>query len=50
MLWIFFLIAIFIMLQENAFGQNIFQISCTGLKVPFWQFFKNATFEPMHEI
>ena len=38
-LWIFFLIAIFIMLQKNAFGQKKFQISCTGSKVPFWQFF-----------
>ena len=37
MLWIFFLITIFIMLQKNAFGQRKFQISCTGSKVPFWQ-------------
>ena len=35
-LWIFFLIAIFIMLQENAFGQIFFWISCMGSKVPFW--------------
>ena len=42
MLWIFFLIAIFIMLQKNAFGQNVFQILCTGSKVPFWQFFNFA--------
>ena len=33
MLWIFFLIAIFIMLQKNAFDQKKFQISCTGSKV-----------------
>jgi hypothetical protein len=37
MLWIFFLIAIFIMLQKNAFGQIFFQISCMGSKVPLWQ-------------
>ena len=41
MLWIFFLIAIFIMLQKNAFGQKN-QISCTGSKVPFWQFFNSG--------
>ena len=40
MLWIFFLIAIFIMHPKNAFGQNFFQISCTGSKVPFWQNWK----------
>ena len=33
------LIAIFIMLQKDAFGQKKFWISCTGSKVPFWQFF-----------
>jgi hypothetical protein len=38
MLWIFFLLAIFIMLQKKAFGQKKIQISCTGSKVPFWQF------------
>ena len=38
-LWIFFLNGIFIMLQKNTFGQKIFQISCTGSKVPFWLFF-----------
>ena len=38
-LWIFFPNGIFIMLQKNTFGQKIFQISCTGSKVPFWQFF-----------
>ena len=31
------LIAIFIMLQKNNFGQKKFWISCTGSKVPFWQ-------------
>ena len=36
------LIAIFIMLQKNAFGQKNFWISCTGSKVPFWQFFNFA--------
>ena len=45
-----FLIAIFIMLQKNTFGQKQFQISCTGSKVPFWQFFQIGTFETMHEI
>ena len=39
MLRIFFLIAIFIMLQKNAFGQKKFQISCTGSKMQFCQFF-----------
>ena len=38
-LWLFFLVPIFIMLQKNAFGRKIFWISCTGSKVPFWQFF-----------
>ena len=33
------LIAIFIMLQKNNFGQKKFRISCTGSKVPFWLFF-----------
>ena len=41
-LWILFLVAIFIMLQKNAFGQKNFWISCTGPKVPFWQFFNFA--------
>ena len=36
MLWIFFLIGIFIMLQKNTFSQKNFQISCTDFKVPFW--------------
>jgi hypothetical protein len=27
------------LLQKNAFGQKKLQISKTGLKVPFWQFF-----------
>ena len=40
MLWIFFLIGIFIMLQKNTFVQKKFQISCKGLKVPFWQKWK----------
>ena len=36
MLWIFFLIAIFILLQKNAFGQRKKnQVSCMGSKVPF---------------
>jgi hypothetical protein len=37
-----FVSAIFIMLQKNAFGQKIFLNSCTGSKVPFWQFFNFA--------
>ena len=41
-LWIFFLIAIFIMLQKNSFGQKKFQISCMGSKVPLWQNWKIA--------
>ena len=36
------LIAIFIMLQKNTFGQKFFWISCTGSKVPFWQKWKIA--------
>ena len=36
------LIAIFIMLQKNTFGQQKFWISCTGSKVPIWQFFNFA--------
>jgi hypothetical protein len=39
MLWNFFLIAIFILLLKNTFGQKKSKISCTGSKVPFWQFF-----------
>ena len=42
MLWIFFLIAIFIMLLKNTFGQKKFWISCKGSKVPFWQNWKIA--------
>ena len=42
MLWIFFLIGIFIMLQKNTFCEKKFQISCTGLKVPFWKNWKIA--------
>ena len=34
-----FLIAIFIMVQKNTFGQKNFWISCTGSKLPLWQFF-----------
>ena len=30
------------MLQKNTFGQKKFPISCTGSKVPFWQFFNFA--------
>ena len=41
-LWILFLVAIFIMLQKNAFDKIFFWNSCTGLKVPFWQFFNFA--------
>jgi hypothetical protein len=49
MLWIFFLIAIFIMLQKNAFGQKKFQgfKSATLAKLKNCQ---NGTFEPVHEI
>ena len=39
MLWIFFLIAIFIMLQKNTFGQKNFKFHA---QVPFWQFFNYA--------
>ena len=50
-LWIFFLIAIFIMLQKNAFGQKNFCISCTGSKVPFYEirifFWPKAFFEAL---
>ena len=35
-------ITIFTFLQKNAFGQKNFWISCTGSKVPFWQFFNFA--------
>ena len=35
-------IAIFIMLQKNAFGQKNFWISCKGSKVPYWQKWKVA--------
>ena len=41
-LWIFFHVAIFLMLQKNAFGQKKIWISCTGSKVPFWQNWKIA--------
>ena len=36
------LLAIFIILQKNDFGQKNFWISCTGSKVPFWQNWKIA--------
>ena len=43
MLWIFFLTAIFILLQKNAFGRKNFQISCMGSKAPYWQFPTNLS-------
>ena len=39
-LWIFF--GTFIMPQKKSFGQKGFWISCTGSKVPFWQFYHSA--------
>ena len=39
MLWKNFLIAIFIMLQKNTFGQNFFSNFMHQLKVPFRQLF-----------
>ena len=42
-LWILFLIVIFILLQKNDFGYKKFQISCTGSKVPFWDFLKKPS-------
>ena len=42
-LWIFFLIAIFIMLQKNDFGQEKFQISSTSLN---WIIAKMALLNP----
>ena len=39
MLEIFFVNLIFKTLQKKSFGQKKIWISCTGLKVPFWQFF-----------
>ena len=41
-LWIFFVNGTFIMHQKKSFGQKKFWISCTGSKVPFWQFFHSA--------
>ena len=41
-LWIFFVNGTFIMPQKKSFGQKNFWISCTGSKVPFWQFFHSA--------
>ena len=32
----------FIMPQKKSFGQKNFWISCTGSKVPFWQFLHSA--------
>ena len=52
-LWIFFLIVIFIILQRNAFGQNNFQISCTSSKVHFEKKNKNCqngNLDLVHEI
>ena len=49
MLCIFFLIAIFIMLQKNALGQNNSNFM-HGLKSTISEKLKNGTFEPMHEI
>ena len=56
MLWIFFLIVIFIMLQKDAFGPKKFSIfifnkliihsipdrNQSKLKLPFWKNFKNG--------
>ena len=39
MLEIILVRVIFIKLQKKSFGQKNFWISCTGPKVPFWQFF-----------
>ena len=36
-LQIFFVYGTFTMPRKKSFGQNIFWISCTGSKVPFWQ-------------
>ena len=41
-LWIFFVYGTFIMPQKRSFGRNFFWISCTGSKMPFWQFFHSA--------
>ena len=32
--------------SKECFWQKKFQISCTGLKVPFWKNCQNDTFEP----
>ena len=53
MLWVFFLIPIFIMLQKNAFGQKIFLNSMHRFKSAILAKLKNCqngTFEPVHEI
>ena len=41
-LWIFFVNGTFIISQKKSFGQKKIWISCTGSKVPFWQFFHSA--------
>ena len=41
----FFLIAIFILLQKNAFGPIFFLISWMGSKVPYLKNWQNGTFE-----
>ena len=53
--WIKSLNGTFIVLQMKSFGPKKIQISSTGKKVPFWQFFRifkncqNGTFLPVHE-
>jgi hypothetical protein len=52
MLWIFFLIAIFILLQKNVFGQKK-SYFMHGFKSAILEKLKNCqngTFEPVHEI
>ena len=41
-LWILFVYGTFIMTQKKSFGQFFILNSCTGSKVPFWQFFHSA--------
>ena len=50
MLWIFFLIAIFIILQKNVLGQIFFQIGFKSAILEKLKNCQNGTFEPMHEI
>ena len=48
-----FLIAIFIILQKNNFGQKKFSNFMHQFKsaiLAIWQFFQNGTFEPVHKI